>query len=151
MKKTIAKHSAAPPCLNQRSSLLLGHLCDPRHGMRRPNCSTVAIPASATVTVTAVVEPSATGMSAPDDETSNRCATARGRMRSVVPVFSTDVAEILGDVRCTGLPNTADRGHCWAMGTKSRESIYGSSIRASAERARRSAQAGRPARREGLE
>jgi hypothetical protein len=34
------------------------------------------------------------------------------------------------------LPILADRGHSSAMGTKSREVIYGSSIRASAERAR---------------
>jgi len=33
------------------------------------------------------------------------------------------------------LPIPADRGHPLAMGTKSRESIYGSSIRASAQRA----------------
>jgi hypothetical protein len=36
----------------------------------------------------------------------------------------------------SGLPTVADRAHCWAMGTKSRETIYGSSIRASAERAK---------------
>jgi hypothetical protein len=36
----------------------------------------------------------------------------------------------------SGLPITASKGHCRAMGTKSRESIYGSSIRASAERAK---------------
>src|SRR5437763_241485 len=35
----------------------------------------------------------------------------------------------------SGLPMTAGRGHSRPMGTKSRESIYGSSIRASAERA----------------
>jgi hypothetical protein len=36
----------------------------------------------------------------------------------------------------SGLPIPAPRRHCCAMGTKSRESIYGSLIRASAERAR---------------
>jgi hypothetical protein len=36
----------------------------------------------------------------------------------------------------SGLPITASKGHCRAMGTKSRERIYGSSIRASAERAK---------------
>jgi hypothetical protein len=35
----------------------------------------------------------------------------------------------------SGLPIPASRANCWAMGTKSRESLYGSSIRASAERA----------------
>jgi hypothetical protein len=32
-------------------------------------------------------------------------------------------------------PIQPTRGHCWAMGTKSRETIYGASVRASAERA----------------
>jgi hypothetical protein len=36
----------------------------------------------------------------------------------------------------SGLPMPAAKGHSGAMGTKSRESIYGSSIRASAERAK---------------
>jgi hypothetical protein len=36
---------------------------------------------------------------------------------------------------CSGLPIRASRAHSFAMGTKSRETIYGSSIRASAERA----------------
>jgi hypothetical protein len=36
----------------------------------------------------------------------------------------------------SGLPMPASNGHPCAMGTKSRESIYGSSIRASAERAK---------------
>jgi hypothetical protein len=34
------------------------------------------------------------------------------------------------------LPTVDDRGHPWAMSTKSRESIYGASTRASAERAK---------------
>jgi hypothetical protein len=34
------------------------------------------------------------------------------------------------------LPIPDDRGHPWAMGTKSREVIYGSAIRYSAERAK---------------
>ena len=42
-----------------------------------------------TVTVTALVESSVAGISAQDDEVSNFCATAWGRMRSDVPVFST--------------------------------------------------------------
>jgi hypothetical protein len=37
---------------------------------------------------------------------------------------------------CSGLPILVDRGHSRLGGTKSRESIYGSSIRASAERAK---------------
>ena len=37
--------------------------------------------------------------------------------------------------RRSGLPVSPGRGHPWAVSTKSRESIYGSSIRASAERA----------------
>jgi hypothetical protein len=45
--------------------------------VRRSNWSTVAIPALV-VTVTGVVEPSVGGISAPDDETSNRCSTACG-------------------------------------------------------------------------
>jgi len=36
----------------------------------------------------------------------------------------------------SGLPITGAQRHCRAMGTKSRESIYGASIRASAERAK---------------
>jgi hypothetical protein len=36
----------------------------------------------------------------------------------------------------SGLPMPASKGHSGAMGTKSRESIYGASIRASAERAK---------------
>jgi hypothetical protein len=61
----------------------------PRQGIRRSNCSTVAIPAWVTCTVTGVVEPSVAGISAPLDEVSNFCATACARMRSDVPVFST--------------------------------------------------------------
>ena len=55
-----------------------------------------------------------------------------------VPVTTTDVGSRRSppqSTRRSGLPRPADRGHLWAMGTKSRESIYGSSIRASAERA----------------
>jgi hypothetical protein len=36
---------------------------------------------------------------------------------------------------CSGLPILTDRGHSCLMGTKSREPIYGSSIRAYAEHA----------------
>jgi hypothetical protein len=36
---------------------------------------------------------------------------------------------------CSGLPIPANLAHSFAMGNKSRETIYGSSIRASAERA----------------
>jgi hypothetical protein len=61
----------------------------PRQGIRGSYCSTAVIPAFVTVTVTGLVEPSVAGMSAPDDETSNLGATACGKMRSDVPVFST--------------------------------------------------------------
>jgi hypothetical protein len=49
------------------------------------------------------------------------------RVRSSAPPKST---------RRSGLPIADDRGHPWAMSTKSRESIYGCSIRSSAERAK---------------
>jgi len=61
-----------------------------RQGIRRSYCSTVAIPALVTVTVTGFVEPSVTGTNAPDDEVSNFGAMACGRIRSDVPVFSTE-------------------------------------------------------------
>jgi hypothetical protein len=51
----------------------------PRQGIRRWYCSTAAIPAFVTVTVTGFVEPSVGATSAPDDETSNFCATAARR------------------------------------------------------------------------
>jgi hypothetical protein len=61
----------------------------PRQGIRSSCCSTVAIPALVTCTVTDFVEPSVTGTSAPLDETSNRCGTACGRTCCAVPIFST--------------------------------------------------------------
>jgi hypothetical protein len=60
-----------------------------RQGIRRSYCSTVAIPAFVTCSVTGFVLPSVAGINAPDDETSNFCAMALGRMRDVVPVGST--------------------------------------------------------------
>jgi hypothetical protein len=61
----------------------------PRQGIRQSYCSTRATPALVTTSDTGRVLPSVAGMSAPDDEVSNLCATACGRMRSVVPIFST--------------------------------------------------------------
>jgi hypothetical protein len=60
----------------------------PRQGIRSSCCSTVAIPALVTCTVTDFVEPSVTGTSTPEDETSNFCATACGKTRSVVPILA---------------------------------------------------------------
>ena len=48
--------------------------------------------------------------------------------------------------RRSGLPIADDRGHPWAMSTKSRESIYGCSIRSSAERAKEARKGSRSAR-----
>lgn len=59
------------------------------YGIRKSNCSTAAIPALVMVTVTALVEPSVGGTSAPDDHISNFCATACGRMRSDSPISVT--------------------------------------------------------------
>jgi hypothetical protein len=53
----------------------------PRQGIRSSNCSTVVIPALVTINDVGRVLPSLGATSAPDDETSNLCATACGRMR----------------------------------------------------------------------
>jgi hypothetical protein len=57
----------------------LRHRMLPRQDMRRSYCSTVAIPALVTCTVTGFVEPSVAGTSAPLDVTSNFCATRAAR------------------------------------------------------------------------
>jgi hypothetical protein len=57
--------------------------------MRRSYCSTAAIPAWVTCTDTGFDEPAVAGTSAPDDEVSNFCAIAFGKMRWVSPVHST--------------------------------------------------------------
>jgi hypothetical protein len=44
-----------------------------------------------TITDTGLVEPSVAGISAPLDEVSNLCATACGRMRSVVPAMQAGI------------------------------------------------------------
>src|ERR1700736_6275461 len=63
----------------------LGYRC----GARRSNCSTRATAPLVTTSDTGLELPSVGATSAPLDETSNRCGTACGRMRSDVPVFST--------------------------------------------------------------
>jgi len=73
------------PAVMVRDSGLLGPFVWPL----ADSCSTAAIPAFVAVTVTGAVEPSVTGTSAQDDETTNRCATAFGRMRWLSPTFST--------------------------------------------------------------
>jgi hypothetical protein len=88
----------------------------PRQGIRRSNCSTTAIPAFVTVTVTGFVEPSLAGRSAPLDETSNRCATTCSRMRSDVPILST-MYPIAVSGAGSGEPTSASNRNSRAPGT----------------------------------
>lgn len=56
---------------------------------------------------------------------------ANGHARVVAPV----VPGKLSTTSCSGLPANRGRAIFWRMGTKSRESIYGASVRAAAEQA----------------
>jgi hypothetical protein len=66
-------------------------------------------------------------------------------------VPSPSAAPRLSTATRSGLPIPGDRAHSRPMGTKSRETIYGASVRVAAERATGGAQGSRSARRRGVE